>query len=273
AHSHPADNWSGKVLKSLHIPNVHGAAGAESAARLLHLSVQEVQAQQRHQVAYEILATQVYGKRKRAEVGIDRLLEEEVYSGAFPLHEGPYELPKDYQPEDLNARQILNAYWAKWGLWYKYQPLDHIREYYGEKIGLYFAWLGLYTAWLLPASIVGIIVFLYGCFTFKANVPGDICMFMRISYLFDHPGTVFYSVFVAFWAVTFLENWKRKNASLAHHWDVMDFEEDEERPRPEYSALCSSYERNPVTGNLEPHFPNSLRIPRIITGITCIIIM
>uniref|UniRef100_A0A1I8FDD3 Anoctamin n=1 Tax=Macrostomum lignano TaxID=282301 RepID=A0A1I8FDD3_9PLAT len=28
-----------------------------------------------------------------------------------------------------------------------------------------------------------------------------------------------------------------------------------------------------VTGNLEPHFPNSLRIPRIITGITCIIIM
>ncbi|PAA91474.1 hypothetical protein BOX15_Mlig021551g3 [Macrostomum lignano] len=316
AHSHPADNWSGKVLKSLHIPNVMEQRvpnqpldyytcpfRKSKLSKFLGSDDQDTyfSSTQRHQVAYEILATQVYGKRKRAEVGIDRLLEEEVYSGAFPLHEGPYELPKDYQPEDLNARQILNAYWAKWGLWYKYQPLDHIREYYGEKIGLYFAWLGLYTAWLLPASIVGIIVFLYGCFTFKANVPGnevcdsnmtykmcplcdeaigckywylsDICMFMRISYLFDHPGTVFYSVFVAFWAVTFLENWKRKNASLAHHWDVMDFEEDEERPRPEYSALCSSYERNPVTGNLEPHFPNSLRIPRIITGITCIIIM
>ena len=27
-------------------------------------------------------------------------------------------------------------------------------------------------------------------------------------------------------AVTFLEYWKRKNASLAHHWDVMGFEEE-----------------------------------------------
>ena len=30
-----------------------------------------------------------------------------------------------------------------------------------------------------------------------------------------------------FLAVSFLEYWKRKQASLAHHWDVMDFEEDE----------------------------------------------
>lgn len=28
-------------------------------------------------------------------------------------------------------------------------------------------------------------------------------------------------------AVTFLEYWKRKNASLAHHWDVLDFEDEE----------------------------------------------
>ena len=40
-----------------------------------------------------------------------------------------------------------------------------IREYFGEKIGLYFAWLGFYTAWLLPASIVGVAVFVYGIVT------------------------------------------------------------------------------------------------------------
>ena len=28
-------------------------------------------------------------------------------------------------------------------------------------------------------------------------------------------------------AVTFLEYWKRKNASLAHHWDVVNYEEEE----------------------------------------------
>lgn len=48
-----------------------------------------------------------------------------------------------------------------------------------------------------------------------------------MGYLFDHPGTVFFSVFMSFWAVTFLEYWKRKNATLAHHWDCMDFHEDE----------------------------------------------
>lgn len=36
---------------------------------------------------YEILAKTVYGKRKRAEVGVDRLVNEGVYKAAFPLHE------------------------------------------------------------------------------------------------------------------------------------------------------------------------------------------
>lgn len=45
------------------------------------------------------------------------------------------------------------------------------RKYFGEKIGLYFAWLGLYTEFLIPSSIVGIIVFLYGCITIESDIP------------------------------------------------------------------------------------------------------
>lgn len=36
---------------------------------------------------YELLARTVYGKRKRAEVGVARLLNEGAYTSAFPLHE------------------------------------------------------------------------------------------------------------------------------------------------------------------------------------------
>lgn len=45
------------------------------------------------------------------------------------------------------------------------------RKYFGEKIGLYFAWLGVYTQLLIPASALGVAVFLYGCLTVDTNVP------------------------------------------------------------------------------------------------------
>ena len=42
---------------------------------------------QRHQIAYEILATQVYGHQTKGEIGIDRMIEENVYTTAYPMHE------------------------------------------------------------------------------------------------------------------------------------------------------------------------------------------
>lgn len=75
-----------------------------------------------------------------------------------------------------------------------------------------------------------------------------------------------------FSAVLFLEYWKRKNANLAHHWEVMDFQE-EERPRPEYAALAPEMEKNPVTGVIEPHFPKPRRLRRMLTGFTILLIM
>lgn len=49
--------------------------------------------------------------------------------------------------------------------------------------------------------------------------------------LFDHEGTVFFSSFVALWAVLFLEYWKRKSATLAYRWGCSDFEDIEvDRP-------------------------------------------
>ena len=34
-----------------------------------------------------------------------------------------------------------------------------------------FAWLGLYTSFLIPSSVIGIIVFLYGCATIEEDIP------------------------------------------------------------------------------------------------------
>ncbi|PNJ38924.1 ANO1 isoform 8, partial [Pongo abelii] len=106
-------------------------------------------------------------RRKCGKYGITSLLANGVYAAAYPLHDGDYE----GENVEFNDRKLLYEEWACYGVFYKYQPIDLVRKYFGEKIGLYFAWLGVYTQMLIPASIVGIIVFLYGCATMDENIP------------------------------------------------------------------------------------------------------
>uniref|UniRef100_A0A671Q0I1 Anoctamin n=1 Tax=Sinocyclocheilus anshuiensis TaxID=1608454 RepID=A0A671Q0I1_9TELE len=298
---HPDYNTSARVLQKLWVPNIMKDSVPNRPVDYYTCAFRKFLGSddrenyftntQRHRIVYEILARTVYGRRKRAEVGVARLLNEGAFTGAFPLHEVRHKTPYT-----LNKRQVLYHYWSNWLKWYKYQPLDHIREYFGEKIALYFAWLGFYTAWLLPAALVGTCVFVSGILTMGSNTPAkeicesgglylmcplcetckpwnisDICP--MVGYLFDHPGTVFFSVFMSLWAVTFLEYWKRKNATLAHHWDCMDFHEEEEPPRPEFAAMAPAMEENPVTGVKEPYFPEKARISRMLTGSMVIVIM
>uniref|UniRef100_A0A8C3RFU2 Anoctamin n=1 Tax=Cyanoderma ruficeps TaxID=181631 RepID=A0A8C3RFU2_9PASS len=197
-------------------------------------------------------------KTRSTIVRITSLLANGVYSAAYPLHDGDYE-GENVEPND---RKLLCEEWASYGVFYKYQPIDLVRKYFGEKIGLYFAWLGVYTQMLIPASIVGIIVFLYGCATVDENIPSmemcdqrnnitmcplcdktcsywkmsSACATARASHLFDNPATVFFSVFMALWAATFMEHWKRKQMRLNYRWDLTGFEEEEDHPRAEYEA-------------------------------------
>ncbi|XP_028320318.1 anoctamin-7-like isoform X2 [Gouania willdenowi] len=249
---------------------------------------------QRHRVLYEILAKTPYGSVTKGEVGIDRLVNEKVFTAAYPLHEGDVEAPV----QSGALRQTLYSYWSQWSCWTRYQPMDHIREYFGEKIALYFAWLGVYTSWLSLASIVGLLIFLVGFYFMKTDVPvmevcssgntfimcpicnictywnySSICGSYKAGLLFDNPGTVFLSVFISLWAVSFLESWKRTSFTLSHRWDCSDFQDIEEQPRPEFTAMAPMTTRNPVTGVEEPYFPENKRLRRTLTSCMVIVMM
>nr|KAF6463832.1 anoctamin 1 [Rousettus aegyptiacus] len=211
----------------------------------------------RSTIVYEILKRTTCAKAKYS-MGITSLLANGVYAAAYPLHDGDYEGER----VEFNDRKLLYEEWASYGVFYKYQPIDLVRKYFGEKIGLYFAWLGVYTQMLIPASVVGVIVFLYGCVTVNENIPSiemcdqrhnitmcplcdktcsywkmsSACATARASHLFDNPATVFFSVFMALWAATFMEHWKRKQMRLNYRWDLTGFEEEEDHPRAEYEA-------------------------------------
>ena len=48
------------------------------------------------------------------------------------------------------------------------------RKYFGEKVGIYFAWLGFYTVMLIPPSIVGLAAFFYGVATLFNYTPRSV---------------------------------------------------------------------------------------------------
>ncbi|XP_061773248.1 anoctamin-3 [Nerophis ophidion] len=253
----------------------------------------------RSRIVHHVLQRTKYEDGK-PKMGINRLLGNNTYEAAFPPHEGGYKSRHPIKTHGAqNHRHLLYERWARWGIWYKYQPLDLIRRYFGEKIGLYFAWLGWYTGMLIPAALVGLFVFLYGLFTMdssqvskeicEANTTimcpmceetcepwtlSDSCVYAKVTHLFDNGGTVFFAIFMAIWATVFLEFWKRRRAELTYDWDLIDWEEEEEELRPQFEAKYSRVERvNPISGKPEPFQPLSDKLSRLMVSVSGIFFM
>ena len=99
------------------------------------------------------------------------------------------------------------------------KPLDFVADYHGEKFAFYFAWLIHYTAFLLPPSIFGIIIYIAQIIIWRTKNPQ--------MYLNDATDTFLncvYSLFIALWTTLFVESWKRKENYLANRWLVRDYE-------------------------------------------------
>ncbi|XP_013386413.1 anoctamin-4 isoform X2 [Lingula anatina] len=257
---------------------------------------------QRSRVAYEILARMRYDDTDRDKFGIKRLINNGSFAAAYPLHEGKYKTEHSVLTWGAdNERVLLFEEWARPGRWYKYQPLDLIRKYFGEKIAIYFTWLGYYTMMLIPASICGLVVFIYGLATLSTDIPsneicdrsgpGNItmcplcdkncsywrlyssCRYSMVTYWFDNYGTMVFAVFMAVWATMFLEGWKRKQAEIEYEWDVAHFEEEEETVRPEFEATVRHKKKNPVTQTDEPFLPAWSKCFRYVTAFSVILFM
>ncbi|XP_037694362.1 anoctamin-9 isoform X6 [Choloepus didactylus] len=176
------------------------------------------------------------GKTANGET-FDDLVKEGVFEISFPLHKEEKTLKK----------------WARWRSMCSKQPIDNIRDYFGEKVALYFAWLGWYTTMLVPAAVAGVLVFLSGFSLFHASQISkeiceahdiflcprgdhgrsfqrlsDTCTFAKLTHLFDNEGTVLFAIFMALWATVFLEIWKRQRARVVLHWDLYGWDEEQE---------------------------------------------
>jgi anoctamin-7 len=113
---------------------------------------------------------------KQEAIGINFLLLAGVYESFTPLHDGPCLVHvRKVNHEELkreNLRAWLYHNWCKTTpgkFLTAQQPIREIRKYFGEEVAYYFAWLGFYTLWLIPLSICGLVVVLYGFITTWPN--------------------------------------------------------------------------------------------------------
>ncbi|XP_073908253.1 anoctamin-9 isoform X2 [Castor canadensis] len=180
----------------------------------------------------------VLNSKTAAGETFEDLVKDGVFEAKFPLHKGE---------KDLKRK------WAQWRNMFCEQPIDEIRNYFGEKVALYFAWLGWYTYMLAPAALVGLIVFFSGFALFDASqiskeiceandivmcpvgdhgggyqLLSETCTFAKLTHFFDNEGTVVFAIFMALWATVFLEIWKRQRAHVVLHWDLYGWDEDQE---------------------------------------------
>lgn len=134
--------------------------------------------------------------------------------------------------------------WLKrhWVLaFFRRQPLERIRHYFGAKVAMYFAWLGHYTWALALPALVGLLVGLSCGGSHGQQVQEDACL-------------VGFTLLNMLWATIYLEMWKRYSAELSYQWGTLD-EQSEllVEPRPQFRGEPS---RSAVTGRLEPSYPS-----------------
>ncbi|XP_077492339.1 anoctamin-4-like [Amblyomma americanum] len=255
----------------------------------------------RSRITWEVLMRTAFDESGK-QTGIYRLLDEETYMEAYPLHDGPCGTgPFDPAKEVATERRLLYSEWARPASWYKEQPLSLIRRYFGEKTALYFAWLGFYTSMLSLPAAVGVLTTLYGLIGMTSNTPtveicdrniaGNIimcpacnktcpydylrnqCTFSMIVYIVDNAATAAFSVFMALWATLFMELWKRRQCVLGLQWNLAHIDTLTDVVYPEYEARATVYRLNPVTMTYEPYVPFWEKVARISGANSVVLLM
>lgn len=86
---------------------------------------------------------------------------------------------------------------------------------------------------------------------------------------------------MSFWAVLYLELWRRRSEELIHRWGLVGWDQGADHPRPQYLKMLSKIKifkakekLNAVTMEKEPHVSFwKVRVPATMLSFTVVIIL
>ncbi|XP_072009630.1 anoctamin-10 isoform X1 [Engystomops pustulosus] len=157
---------------------------------------------------------------------VRRMKTSRILIQIFPLH-------------DKEELKRLSFHWYR-QIKFAYQPIDKIRHYFGDTIGLYFGFLEYFTLALIPMALIGIP---YYFFAWE-----------------DYDKYVIFATFNLVWSTVILEVWKRYCSTMTYRWGTLLMKREFEEPRPGFHGVLGI---NPVTGKKEPTYSSLKRQLRI----------
>lgn len=169
--------------------------------------------------------------------GCSLVARELVVKGAclavYPLH------------DELELHALMNAWLAYFSMPWD-QPIVAIRDYFGEKVGMYFLFLGFYASWLLVAAVFGVSAYIAPSVSTRAAVYASSVV----------------TVVMSLWATCFLQAWRARQATTKMEWGMASFELLER----ERTGFVGKVIHSPVTGLPDLYFPERVKIARIISS-------
>ncbi|KAK6320335.1 anoctamin-10 [Coregonus clupeaformis] len=193
------------------------------------------------------------GVLKARENICQKLEKAGVIKDIFPLHDK--QRLTDLGRKWYSGKQI-------WG-----QPLDSIQAYFGGTIGFYFSFLDFYTWALVPPAILGLVLtFLLpgggsgGGVVKEQAGEGVMEGMVEVDDSPSVSGHMVQAMFSMLWSTLVMEFWKRRSSSISHRWGLLHLTERFAEPRPGFHGTLGI---NPVTGRLEPLFPEWQRQLRV----------
>ena len=143
-------------------------------------------------------------------LNLDDLLAIKVLTAVVPVH------------EIEGRRTELMRIWVSPPLKFTVnQPLDRVRDYFGERIAFYYAFTEELANAIRYPGTMGVVLFIVSEVWFDGST--------------DNMFTPMYSMFILVWITYFLKRWRRAEARLAAHWHVVDYRETE-RQRKEFEG-------------------------------------
>ena len=180
---------------------------------------------------------------------LERVVPDEEFTSSFPTKSHHHSKNK-HEPLVLVAQRaglleyvgpLHETIWRK-GVWRSLawaiifpNPIA-VREYYGEGMGLYFAWMTLYIKWLLPPGILGWLIW------YMKTSDGQTT---------DQSMSLFAFAMVV-WGFFFLKQWDRSCAWFTNKWGTFERVKIQRDIR---LTFYGDYEISEITGLPELHYP------------------